>query len=266
MSQEVFFLGVFLTKILCAFLASPMRDTLSNHLILLDIIIPGDAASPCTRNPNKNISDARSRLVGYKRNKAFLKVIPFSEPTGIKLFVSLCRPESVLVSPTQKLVSEFSNGISELINSLRTRLMYIEVTSRSERTTPSPAVPMSVYGLSACVELLPQCRSTIAQSVPPNVMAEWLTPCFVFVRSQVQISTKDRLSWLEIFRGFPQPFQANAGRVPESWATISYFQIISNSSFTYRPFILCYIVGITEKVSLNELKLQTSFHQRGWLI
>jgi hypothetical protein len=33
------------------------------------------------------------------------------------------------------------------------------------------------------------------------------------------------------------------------------FKILSNSTFTYHPFILCYIVLVTEKASLNKLQI-----------
>jgi hypothetical protein len=47
------------------------------------------------------------------------------------------------------------------------------------------------------------------------VAAEWLAPCFVLGGSRVQISARRRDILTEVFRGFPQPIQANARIVPQ---------------------------------------------------
>jgi hypothetical protein len=38
---------------------------------------------------------------------------------------------------------------------------------------------------------------------------------------------------------------------------ITSFQILSGSSFTYHPFIQCYVVLVTEKALLNKLQINT---------
>jgi hypothetical protein len=56
------------------------------------------------------------------------------------------------------------------------------------------------------------------------------------------------------YRGFPQSLQAGAMIEPWNKAKTAFFQILSNSSFTYNPLIQCYVILAIEKASLNKLK------------
>jgi hypothetical protein len=47
----------------------------------------------------------------------------------------------------------------------------------------------------------------------PHVMVEWLIICFVFERSRIQIPARTPAILTEVFHGFPQYLQANAGIV-----------------------------------------------------
>jgi hypothetical protein len=77
---------------------------------------------------------------------------------------------------------------------------------------------------------------------------EWLTSCFVFGRSQAQISVRRPSIVTEVFRGFssvyPGHFQDITLKLDHNRAS---FSILSNSALAYHPFIRGYIVQVSEK-------------------
>jgi hypothetical protein len=75
-------------------------------------------------------------------------------------------------------------------------------------------------------------------------VVEWLTLCFVFGRSRIQISARRPAILAEDFRGSPQSLQANAGMVPKNSATTASFHIPSNLSFTYHTSIQHYTAEV----------------------
>jgi hypothetical protein len=62
------------------------------------------------------------------------------------------------------------------------------------------------------------------------------------------------------FRDFPQFLQANAAMVSYKYTTTSSFQILSSSSFIYRPFIWRYMHMnlVIEHAQLNKLQIKIS--------
>jgi hypothetical protein len=87
----------------------------------------------------------------------------------------------------------------------------------------------------------------------PNVVVEWLA--FLFRIRQVPDSNLcPQNGYPEDFHGLFQYFQTNNRIVHSNWATTVSYHIISNSSFTYQPFIRRYIIWVTEKASLNRLR------------
>jgi hypothetical protein len=75
-----------------------------------------------------------------------------------------------------------------------------------------------------------------------NKLAEVVTLPYLFARCLAQISDRTQ-AILKGFYGFPQFFQAGAGRVPQT-----HIHILSHSLFTNFPTILCYIVRVTDNM------------------
>jgi hypothetical protein len=67
---------------------------------------------------------------------------------------------------------------------------------------------------------------------------------------------RDRLSWLRVFVVSAFPAGKCRNSVPTwSHVTTASFRILSNSSFTYHPFIRRCIIWVSEKASLNTTDL-----------
>jgi hypothetical protein len=76
-------------------------------------------------------------------------------------------------------------------------------------------------------------------------MVDWLAQ-LLCIQEVLCLSLVPEISYPEVFRGFPQSHQANARIAAQNYATTAAFQTLSNSSFTYHPFILCSIAVVAK--------------------
>jgi hypothetical protein len=86
-------------------------------------------------------------------------------------------------------------------------------------------------------------------SQAPKVVVEWLK--FLLRFRWVQCSNFGQ----EGSYVFPQSLQANPGIVPQNQVTTTSFHIRYNLLLTYHSFTRRYIILVTKKASLNQLKI-----------
>jgi hypothetical protein len=94
--------------------------------------------------------------------------------------------------------------------------------------------------------------AVLTKDVTTKVVVEWLT-LLLRIR-EVPASNLDLETGYSdwVFRGFPQPLQANIGIVYWKLVHECFFQILYNLSFTYHHIIWRFLVWVTERASLNK--------------
>jgi hypothetical protein len=147
------------------------------------------------------------------------------------------------LEPQHNMQRPFTSSADDRRNRELTACIIVQVSTRHRRRAAVASIRISrvLIGCASAVERRGKVVNTRASySAGP----------------EFQSRSGNRLSWLKSFALFAvSPGECWDGTVNDT--TTSSFYILSNSSFTYRPFIWNYIVWVTEKASLNKLQTTT---------